>query len=374
MIYLSDNDILQTLTASVAGKKLLVRLFVEDLHFGPFYTKIAEFVRVTDAAANTQLNLSDTLGRYLRREAAEDLPDWKTSLVASYRKAQRRWYLAWAELNDAGAPGSFTIEEAHTVVLGGLPKLLEAKIPSPIESYLPTQQKWHTWAPDGARLSRVGFDHVYLPIRITNTGEWTLRMTFYNGATVVDTVTQLHLLTIDRFVRFPLKDVDFPTAAWDRLFVELLTPEPSVYATRTFYRVDELIRPQRHVIYRNSLGFYDLMEITGDLSQTVTRDRDTAERGGWGINLPQGERYVWQNQGARVGVLRTGYISKANYLHLMELMASEEVYLIDEETEQYLPIEILAKSLPLPTDFQTVYSEDVPFAYLFTEKKYGVWS
>lgn len=372
MIYLSDNDIIQTLTASAPNKRLLVRLHVEDLHYGT-YAVIAEVVRLTNAASETKLNLKDVLGRYLRSNAAEDLPGWKTAIAANYRYAVRRWYLSWAELDAAGLPGTFTIGMTHTVVLGGLPKRLESKITDPIATYLQANGKWLTWAPVGT-LSRTAFDHLYLPLYVPQTGTYEVRLILRLAGVTVDTLTQNINLTADRYVRLPVKDADLYAQDWDQITIQVYDPEPGLMATRTYRRRTEPLRPLTRVLYRNSLGYYDLAEFSGDAEETLSHERETVERGGWELTATKGEAYVWQTEGQTAGVLRTGYLSKEEYLHLSELAASEEVYLIDEATEQYLPIVLTNKNLPRPASFQRVYAWETGYRYLFTSHKHAAWN
>jgi len=98
-------------------------------------------------------------------------------------------------------------------------------------------------------------------------------------------------------------------------------------------------REQRYVLFRNSLGAYDSLGLTGDFSVSVNMSRDESERYKPYLSLPSfSEVEVSKVTGSREIRINTGWLNKNERDWLEELALSEDIFLVTDRA--YIPLVI----------------------------------
>lgn len=359
----SDNDHIATITGQVANSTIYVELWANG-------APIARMYPTADASGTVRIEVAATLRTFLRKSATPHVPVWGSAEPYLVTHGKATWQLRYTTLNTSGAPVvPLTQGTIFGVLLGGVPDRMRSVYSNPINGTLATRGKYLSWAtdvPQAVPMNRRGMQHLKLAYLKLWTAAESIRYTFSTG-TVTSTYDvptdhpQYSLVVLSALPPALLSEADIR-----RISIQVWNTETepaTIYHLATFDIQEQPIRPVRHVVFRNSAGYFDTVQLTGLHQATLRTDADTTERGGYSHTPSQGNEYLSNLEGREGGRLVSGKLTVAEQAYMRQLLVSTEVYLADEDIGAYLPIAIADGNQSLEKDFN--YDNDLTFTYRY---------
>lgn len=143
-----------------------------------------------------------------------------------------------------------------------------------------------------------------------------------------------------------------------------------IWSEKREYILDaDCVKWERYFLFGNSLGGCDTLRATGKSEATINYEAQQAERILSQEVIENGRgQYFQYNRSQRVSFeARVGYISKEQLLYLHELLLSEEAWMIDVDTEEFIPIVISPGSVDFFKDGQDLYTLTFNYEYAFED-------
>lgn len=161
-----------------------------------------------------------------------------------------------------------------------------------------------------------------------------------------------------------------------KVYFRLKNGSTTIYETypATYSRDDTLneLHQVKRLVFQNSWGGLDTINLVGDADRTLSVKRKTNNNGAMtdynyiaDTQLPRANPYTSITSSEKVkAYLGTGH-SKAHIAHLRELITSPQVWKLDNNTGQLLPVQITTNSIMPEVDLLGVRKIKIEYMYDF---------
>ncbi|MBC6698093.1 hypothetical protein [Hymenobacter sp. BT190] len=361
----AGNPIIVRATASLAGRPLLLRVYLETSHGSNNFKMVYEAVRPTNEAAVATLDVRDMLRSDLQPEL-KTAPGWH-----QLTRPIRRWYVSVCEVQN-GALGLLNTSPFVTVLLGGLPQEMLAEgvqffLDAPLQGSVRRELGFFSWQPTD---KQVGAGHLEVLQVLHRTGDEPELQVAHNPIGADPALIQLfpHPALEDMGIGVgdgsgsPIQDeadrpdwqlsqfiysVPLQAPLSTRLQLQLRYPNSDylVFRRKSIdIERDPLIEP-RQFVYENSLGGFDTMAAFGQLRASLSTEQQLVSRYEPVVGVETAREMSWPANGNRLTMaLGTGWLTAHWLEYLQELFKpGREVY--EVVNGQLRPVVLTTKEL-----------------------------
>ncbi|RNI27676.1 hypothetical protein EFA69_16285 [Rufibacter immobilis] len=326
------------------AETVTLEIYMESEYMTGDYSKVATSYRDAENDGVATFNIADAINTRLEARQFPGYPDLERTATLQIRN-MARFFLRIGHKDPETKLMRWYVSNICTALVGGLPEEINQQ---EYFAWMQQEKKFMTWQPVKKKVYPNQPELYYFLLAKEELESVNLRVEFMKGANPQPVAVRKYPLDLTgkpwayRLLQFSLPNSDWPNEA-DKIRLNVCDTADQAISETRILEIQWQTDPVRSFLFRNSLCVYDVLQATGEKTDSLEVEQQTAERFG-------GKQFVYHLEGRRSHKISTGYKTREYLEYLQEfLLSRKKAEMVDGK-----PMEIIlrTKKIDYRQDYQ----------------------